>query len=426
MAAATNNRLSILPEELQYQVFKRVKYADVTGVCKQWQAVIRSMAHREQKQITHIFSLIYPDDLLQVKEKYQRMEMACGKVLELQEHPEDFIRPSARNVEKMKEILEDHADLRLKVHVLEGLKRSCWHDTQPDEMTMSRLLTFDVSKVDLGSVESLNLIVQGLFVLPPSVTSCSKLNDLCISNNHLEFVGEELGMITELKSLSMRHNHLHRFPVELYKLTKLERLQLDGNYLRSFPVGDIGQLSSLKSLSLNNNLFSELPEGVSALVQLDTLSLSNNCFETFPPSICNLTKLRFIDFKDNQLTSIPPDITKLKELQTLILTNNQLDMLPRGILPSKYGSTKALSLSGNPLPFNSEEFKFFYDSFQYKKDLDKPFDRFLALTEEQQQQVRERVLLKNSNKNIFSDIKLLQQVLDDVESATDTGECCVS
>jgi Leucine-rich repeat (LRR) protein len=123
-----------------------------------------------------------------------------------------------------------------------------------------------------------------------------------------------------------------------------EVLRLDGANLGHYPE-EIGVVSGLKELNLNNNGISSLPPSVAGLKKLQILSLSYNHLTTLPPEIGKLEKLRELHLKNNDLTSLPEQIVALGDLETLDLSNNQL-----GELPAKLGKLKhlkTLRLKGN-------------------------------------------------------------------------------
>ncbi|CAH1428819.1 unnamed protein product [Lactuca virosa] len=105
---------------------------------------------------------------------------------------------------------------------------------------------------------------------------------------------------------------------------------------------DIGNLSNLTSLQLQNNRFvGKIPETFTNLFRLRILNISTNNIEgNIPANISRCIQLRVVDFMQNQLSgSIPEDLTRLVNLQTLNLAKNHLS----GSIPPSIANLSSLS-----------------------------------------------------------------------------------
>jgi hypothetical protein len=91
---------------------------------------------------------------------------------------------------------------------------------------------------------------------------------------------------------------------------------------------EIGQLTSLQSLSLSSNRLTVLPPEIGQLTSLHSLYIGNNQLTGLPSEIGQLTALRRLDLGQNQLTALPPEIGQLMALTRLDLRQNQLTTLP--------------------------------------------------------------------------------------------------
>jgi len=140
---------------------------------------------------------------------------------------------------------------------------------------------------------------------------------------------------------------LKSLPTEIGRLTCLERLELNNNRLISLPQ-EIGKLYALKGLYLRNNQLISIPAEMGNLTALIELDLGNNQLTSLPAEIGNLSALKIVFLFGNQLTSIPPEIEKLTSLEFLHLENNELGSLPREI--GKLNTLKELWLCNNELP----------------------------------------------------------------------------
>jgi Leucine-rich repeat (LRR) protein len=137
----------------------------------------------------------------------------------------------------------------------------------------------------------------------------------------------EIGQLTSLKSLSLRYNQLKIFPPAIGQLTGLELLDLEETKLSALPP-EISQLTSLEGLDLTENQLSTLPPEISRLTGLQTLSLKQNKLSALPPEIGQLSSLEALDLSYNQLRTLPPEISRLTRLYSFFLNKNQLSTLP--------------------------------------------------------------------------------------------------
>ena len=94
---------------------------------------------------------------------------------------------------------------------------------------------------------------------------------------------------------------------------------------------EIGRLSALRTLDLDNSSLTSLPAEIGQLTSLRELNLRDNRLTSVPAEVGQLTSLRRLDLADNQLTSVPAEIGQLTSLKELYLSGNQLTSLPAEI-----------------------------------------------------------------------------------------------
>lgn len=171
-------------------------------------------------------------------------------------------------------------------------------------------------------------------------------------NNHLDLAGlglqelpPEIGQLSALKLLRLDENQLSSLPPEIGQLCALNMLWLRGNQLSSLP-SEIVQLSALTELRLSGNQLSSLPPEIVQLSSLAILDLSGNQLSSLPPEIAKLKALVLLDLDNNHLQTLPPEIGQLSNLQALYLKNNQL----RSLVPELQNLSRLryLLLHGNP------------------------------------------------------------------------------
>ena len=126
--------------------------------------------------------------------------------------------------------------------------------------------------------------------IPDAFTNCSNLIDLDISSNSLVgSISPKFGLLSNLVSVSLADNQLEgSIPSELGQLrNNLEYLILGGNRISGEIPASIFSLSSLTSLSLDNNMLDKasLPPNIGELLpNLVQLTLQNNSFEGHIPA----------------------------------------------------------------------------------------------------------------------------------------------
>ncbi|WP_207391839.1 leucine-rich repeat domain-containing protein [Neochlamydia sp. AcF84] len=140
----------------------------------------------------------------------------------------------------------------------------------------------------------------------------------------------EIGQLSQLQWLYLNDNQLTTIPAEIGQLSKMKWLYLNGNQLTTIPA-EIGQLTQLEMLNLYNNQLTALPAEIGQLTQLGTLDLYNNQLTALPAEIGQLTQVGTLNLYNNQLTALPAEIGQLSKMKWLYLFNNQLTALPAEI-----------------------------------------------------------------------------------------------
>ncbi len=174
-----------------------------------------------------------------------------------------------------------------------------------------------------------------------------------LSSNLLE--GElpsELGDLGSLKELTIRKNLLRgEIPPELGGLSNLEVLDLYSNELSGEIPAELGSLTNLSKLVLGYNLLSgEIPAELGNLTRLEELHIGvNELTGRIPPQLGDLANLRSMDLGANLLEGeLPSELGKLGNLVTLDIVSNQLS----GRIPPELGNltrVEELKLDGNRL-----------------------------------------------------------------------------
>jgi Leucine-rich repeat (LRR) protein len=112
-------------------------------------------------------------------------------------------------------------------------------------------------------------------------------------------------------------------PAEIGNLTELVYINLQENDITGLP-DEIGNLVNLTKLYLRGNEITTLPETIGNLVNLVHLCLGRNQLTSLPDAIGNLSSLDTLHLVGNQLTSLPDSIVKLDHLTDLSLGTNEI------------------------------------------------------------------------------------------------------
>ena len=149
-----------------------------------------------------------------------------------------------------------------------------------------------------------------------------------------------------LEELNVGCNKLTTLPLDLGKLTSLKRIWLEDNEFDEFPLS-LSQVPSLESIKLGGNKLTVLPANLSSLRNLVTLACENNMIEAFPLGIFDLESLRFLWLRQNRLVELPEKISDLNNLEVLSLSSNRLKTLPDSL--ANMSQLKKLYVNGNSI-----------------------------------------------------------------------------
>jgi len=182
----------------------------------------------------------------------------------------------------------------------------------------------------LGLYESPKKIIvrnMGIKTISLTVKNLQWTRTLCLRENRLTSVPEEIGQLPNLIILDLSENLLTFLPETIRNLSKLEKLLVADNFLTDLPKG-IGSLYNLEELFIGRNEIKEIPAEIGGLSNLERFVADGNKLSCLPSEIGFLTKVRMFDVSNNRLTSIPDEITNIKYMTKLLLSGNRLRRLP--------------------------------------------------------------------------------------------------
>jgi Leucine-rich repeat (LRR) protein len=170
------------------------------------------------------------------------------------------------------------------------------------------------------------------------------VTSLTISDNAVISL-EPLKNLYNLKYLDYSGNSVKIIPSWFFSLKSLESVNGGSNASTVFAGGPSAANTALKSIYMENNLLTSLPD-LSQCSALEILSLSGNQFTQFPSSILAVDSMQMLNIANNQLATVP-DLSPMKSLTTINLDGNKITELPAGI--EKLTVLQQLSICNNQI-----------------------------------------------------------------------------
>ncbi|MBA0596283.1 probable LRR receptor-like serine/threonine-protein kinase At3g47570 [Gossypium raimondii] len=179
----------------------------------------------------------------------------------------------------------------------------------------------------------------------PSLTNCSRLNDLDIHHNRLGGVlpNSIANLSAQLEHLFMGGNQISgSIPQGIGNLVKLKNLHIRENLFTGEVPTSIGKLRNIGRFDLSlNRLSGEIPSCIGNLSRLLYLHLNGNNFEgRIPLTLGKCKDMEIMDLSQNKLGGTIPDqlIAAFQRLITLNLSHNAFN----GSFPSAISNSKNL------------------------------------------------------------------------------------
>ena len=161
-----------------------------------------------------------------------------------------------------------------------------------------------------------------LYTIPTQTLALRKLRVLNIRCNNLSMLPTEVcDTLTDLEFMNLSDNHLQYLPENISSLTHLRTLLLQWNELSELPTG-IGRLPLLTELRLEHNHLARLPDSIGRLAFLRVLNLSYNRLEALPTTLApGLKALESLDLTGNPdlaMDGLPDVLYRLNEMYQLL------------------------------------------------------------------------------------------------------------
>jgi adenylate cyclase len=127
-----------------------------------------------------------------------------------------------------------------------------------------------------------------------------------------------------LRELRLAGVGLRKVPPAIKHSVHLARLDVSSNRITDLDDSGLDSIPSLRSLKLQCNRLTTLPNYFASMHSIKDLNISNNKFDGFPNVLFSMTSLQDLDISYNNIRAFPPTIGKLTGLQRLTIIGNQL------------------------------------------------------------------------------------------------------
>jgi Leucine-rich repeat (LRR) protein len=268
---------------------------------------------------------------------------------------------------RWKGVLEGEGKIPRMLQIMRELRLRALHGEPPDVSIVTTGL-FDEIIVPLprkaklwdqfcknaASSGYVDLHWNQLKFVPLEILSIRTLVELRVSNNLLEELPDDIGLLNQLKVLHATNNKLRTLPeAALVNLKLLEELCLEDNKIDHIP-DKIVRLFRLKILRMSRNRISELPRKFGKMEKLVVVELNVNRLRAIPESIGSLHRLERLCLQKNRIRNLPTDMSRMTSLQVLNVNSNLLREIPSEI--SSLGKLTELKFGHNRVRRVAENF----------------------------------------------------------------------
>lgn len=243
-----------------------------------------------------------------------------------------------RDERKIPQILADTNDQRSRVllskrsHEFEGNLDILCKESNVKQLKNLRVL--NLYENQLRSIDGIGVLGR------------TPLEDLNLGSNQLTTLPPDMGDLSSLMTLWLDDNHFDDFPVVLCSIRSLEELRLSGNQLQFIPQS-ISTLANLKTLALDNNKIEDFPMGILELPYLENLWLRQNLLRELPDSLSDLKVLKTLSVSSNQLPLLPSAIHKMHTLKNIYANANKITFVDKELC--EMPALEKLNLANNKL-----------------------------------------------------------------------------
>ncbi|KAI9268884.1 hypothetical protein BDA99DRAFT_434786, partial [Phascolomyces articulosus] len=174
-----------------------------------------------------------------------------------------------------------------------------------------------------------------LYVIPPQLTTLTRLTLLDLSYNRLESLPSSLGRLKHLRQLNLAHNRLTEIPRVIPSLKKLTYLDLSYNMITDVPLS-LSMLKHLTHLDLSYSQIDAIP------AELLRLSIA-----TIKTEGCSQLQQKITEF-NHSLAHNPPSLAEICARQLVMSRVHQKDTNLPDHLQNYLDQSKACFYCGEP------------------------------------------------------------------------------
>ncbi|XP_078688182.1 uncharacterized protein LOC144920135 [Branchiostoma floridae x Branchiostoma belcheri] len=205
----------------------------------------------------------------------------------------------------------------------------------------NRLKNSHVPERARNHLTELHIKSNGISYFPQIIFQCCTLKAICLKQNRIDTLPDNIGDLVSMRQLSLSHNHVKTLPQSIGGCSRLTILHIDHNSLERIP-DSIGNLSKLKKFDASSNKLQALPLAICRCTELTFINLADNQIQFLPPKIGNLVKVEHFDLQGNKVTCLPVTFDRIKALRKsaskLLLEGNPLTHPPIAVcLQGIYG-----------------------------------------------------------------------------------------
>ena len=201
------------------------------------------------------------------------------------------------------------------------------------------------SSSKLSNLKILDLSVTVISELPAAIFELTSLVELKLFQLPITTLTSEIKNLVNLEYLDLRLTKITELPTEIGELIKITKI--DGCTLNKALPDSFCNLINLKELDIHfENVERPLPENFGNLINLERFDPGNNV-AYLPASFGKLSKLKTLTIRNSTFTEIPMVLTELHNLKSLDLWENQFTDVPYEL--TKLKTLTSLSFDYNPM-----------------------------------------------------------------------------
>uniref|UniRef100_A0A674HH90 non-specific serine/threonine protein kinase n=1 Tax=Taeniopygia guttata TaxID=59729 RepID=A0A674HH90_TAEGU len=301
----------------------------------------------ESPRVSKLSSNIRPSDslssLISEKEYIKSLDLSSNELENIDAISQNSCLSShLEHLEKLE--LHQNALTNIPEQLCENLKCLTYLDLHSNRFTsfpayllkMNCIANLDISRNDIGPSLALDPCLR-----------CPTLKQLNLSYNQLVCTPEFLTSVAEnLEQLLLEGNKISCLCSPLC-LKDLKILNISKNSISSLSEDVFMGCTKLEQFNARMNILEKIPDLSSSIT---SLKLSQNCFTNVPEAILLLPHLRSVDLSQNKITSLPgPMHWKSLNLRELLFNHNQIDVLDLSEKACAWSRLEKLHLSHNKL-----------------------------------------------------------------------------